>query len=754
MPLDYKILDKYGTSDERLRQLFTADPSKLPQDCSKEDREKCEDDAQMRKRIEQLIASRIDDSILQNLRASHLMAAVDLAWDSSMISRRTIPLVMYAQRRIDMDRCIKELQELKCADQYVKRDKSTGRVIGLDLPKFTEINVNLLRSVIGRRVAAQSARFTNLFPFFKYEPRGTSEADKLRGDLVSQRTDIMADQYGYRGSQVQWIRDMLLYPHCVVFPAAKWHREVEWIDANESMAEEYRSQEPEVRAVVKREGVPMLCPHPSRVFYDMVHPITSINSDSGCEWFGFWDVCRYSEIGDNSDYFNRGVVSYNAESTNWFFTYSSYFSQYYCTIKPPFEEGTLASYNDRKNQVGYYSSAMRDSAVYLTHYYWKVRPNQWRMGDYPHHVWLHLVIANSRTIIGAEIMPDCPGFVFSFNESAQRTVNLSMANELMPFNDQLSNLFSHLLEATKRDMFGVAMLNLDAFPVENPDAKQALDDFRSTMKNENFFASTTVVEVSLIKMRELGIDLENVFKITRPQPNQNLTAIYNAITQVMLMGERVMSLSPQEQAQMAPRETSATEVQIAAAATENMYQFISDAVDEGRAAMKRYLYHALISLGSEFIYLPVVNRYRKDIAQRAGFRIVDEEELAAPGLPQQFSVIGKKHQLQAPYIFNTRDGAERVSNIQSAQTLVQLLGVLMQPAVLAMLQREKLADLINTIVRQSGAGVDITLEPPPGTGSMTLMPDQAMGPTGQSPETETPPGNEPIPMPAAALPTS
>jgi hypothetical protein len=736
MPLNYKLLEKFGTHEERLKEIFTAAPERLPSDAPEDLKKSVKEDYRVRQKIEELIQNRIDEAILQTLNTSHLYAAVDLAWDSSTITRRTIPLVLYAQKRIDMEKCVTQLKDLKCADQFVRLDER-GKPKSLDLPKFTEVNINLLRSIISRRVAAQSARFTNLYPFFKFEPRGTSEADKLRADILSQRIDIMADQYGYRSVQVQWIRDMLLYPYVVAFPAAKWDREIEWYDENEDKAEEFQDAESKPKSRVKREGVPLITPHPSRVFYDIAHPIHSINSDSGCEWFGFWDIFRYSQILDNPTYYNRQDITYSPDASSWFQSYSSYFSQYYTKISPPVNQESIASQNDRKSQMDRYTSQMRDSSVYVTHLYWKIRPNEWRMGDYPHPVWLHLVIANSKNVIAAEIMPDCPGFVFSFNTSQQRLVNLSMAHELLPFQDQLSNLFSQLLECAKRDLFGIAMLNLDAFPVENETAKKALDSFREAMRNENFFAQTSILEVSVTKMRELGVDLDSVFKIIRQPPNTNLNTIINSIGQTIMMAERVMALSPQEQGQQSPRETSATEVQIIAGTTENIYQFISDAVDEGRSAVKRYLYNALISLGTEDIYLPVVNRYRRDVAEKAGFKIADDESAGMmPGPnPVQFSVIGTKKNLVAEYIFNSRDGAERASNIQGAQTLTQMLGVLMQPAVLSMLTKEKLADIINTIIRQSGAGVDVIVEPPPGEGAFPVMAAQQAAPTSIPSET-------------------
>jgi hypothetical protein len=725
MPLSFKILQKFGTTDERLAQLFTADPSKLPTDASESEKEEKRLDWEMRKKIEDIVAYRIDDAILQSLKTSHLHAAVDLAWDSSIVTRKTIPLVMYAQRRINMDQCVNSLKELKCADQYIKYDPKSGRPKEVDLPKFSEVNINIVRSVITRRVAAQSARFTNLYPFFKFEPRGTAEEDRLRGDLLSQRMDIMADQYGYREAQVQWIRDMLLYPHVLVVPACRWHREVEWVDENQDISPDFRGEDIKVKARVRREGVPFISPHPSRVFYDISHPIQSLNSDSGCEWFGFWDVVRYATIRDNPDFFNRNEISYSPDATSWFYSYSNYFSQYYTAIQPPINQDEISSINDRKANFDKYTAGMEDSSVYLTHIYWKVRPNQWRMGNYPHPVWLHLVVANSKTIVAAEWMPDCPAAVFSYNESSQRLVNLSMAHDLLPFQDQLTNLYSQLLECAKRDLFGIAMLNLDAFPAENPEAQKALEQFRAAIRNENFYAATSILEVSLIKMRDLGVGLDSVFKVLRQEPNTALNMILSAIGQTIMLAERVMALSPQEQAQISPRETSATEVQIVATSTENIYQFISDSIDSGRSAIKRYLYNAMLALGTDEVYLPVVNRYRRSSAERIGMRVTGMNPSdSLTDSPAQFSVMGSKQNLIAEYVFNSRDGAERSSNFQSAQILTQMLGVLMQPAVLSMLTKEKLAEIINVIIRQSGAGMDVLVEPMPGEETQPVMPQQ------------------------------
>lgn len=731
--VDFQILEEAGLTQQRLEKLFSAVP--LNEQSKPADASECEcheKDVQLRKDIEDSIAWRIDEAVNDSLRTAHLFQAIDLAWDSSTITRYHIPLVMYAQSRIKVEQCVKELTDLGCADTYVKKDAEGKETI--DMPRFVDTSINLVRSIITRRVAAQSSRFSNLYPFFKYEARSTSESARLRADVMSQRADIMADQFGYRRLQVEMIRDMLLYGHCVAFPRCAWEREVEW--ARLDLAPEFQEQSDgkiKKRSRVKREGVGWTIPHPSRVFYDKSYPLSSINCDNGCEWFGFWDVCRYGDILDNPHFFNRNSISYNAGHISTFSNYPSYFSQYYTTVNAPvLPQNDLASGNDRLNNVQTYNSEMRDAAVFVTHYYWKINPNQYRLGDYPYPVWLHLIVANGRTVIFAEVMPSCPGAVFSYNESEHRLANLSMGHELLPFQDQCSNLFTALLESIKQDLFKVAMLNTDVFP-DTDSGKAAKESFERAMRAENIQSQTAMLEISFQKLKDIlgpdALQMDNIFRVVRSSPNAQLQALFSAINQTIAMAERIMALSPQEQAQLSPRETSATEVQIIATTTENVYAFISDAIDEGRAAMKRYIYDATVALGSPEVTTPVIGRYKASTIQAAGFSVDDVDEDGAadpmnPDKPRNYTVIGSKQKLIGDYIFSSRDGAERSSNIQAAQTLTQLLQVIMQPAVLSKITNDQFSGLISTIIRTSGAGIDLTIEPQPGEGNLPVLPAQ------------------------------
>jgi len=718
--IDFDILKEHGTTNERLREVMSAKlPSKVVLDkMAKADVKALEKDIEKRESFEKLIASRITEAITFSLRNHHLYSSVDLAWDSSPLNSKIIPLVMYAQKRISVSSCVKELDKLKVTDKYVKRG-AAGQPDEIDLPKFFEVNINLVRSFVTRRLAAQVNKYNNLYPFFKYDPRSTSTAGKLRADALSQRVEIMSDQYDYRHFQTQVVRDMFLYGHSIAFPRAAWEREVHWEKANPELNDNT------AKTKVTKEGVCWINPHPSRVFWDNAYPLTSLNSDTGSEYVGFWDVVRYRDVMSNPLYFNRDSVGFTSSTVGLFTQYATYFNNYYTQIVPPRTDDDLTSWNDRKNNVGVYSGEMGDTSVFVTDYFCKIVPNQWGIGDYPHPVWVHMRIAGDSTIIFAEFMPSSPAAVFAYNENDTRLRNISVAHELMGFQDQLTNLFSQLLETTKADLFNVGVLNTDIFP-DSEEGMKLREEFRKTMSGENYYATTHVLEASFQKLANLGIDTspDNVFKIVRSQPNSQITSIFRSIAELIGISERLMALSPQEQGQPSPRETSATEVLTISNTTESVYTFISEAVDEGRAAMKRVIYESIISMGSNAIKLPVKERYTQAVIEQAGFEIDPEDsDVVGDEGEKRYTVIGSKNNLQHDYIFTSRDGSERASNMQQAQALIQVFQIVSQsPLILEAMGKDKYFELVNEIARKSGT--DLKLEVPAGGDNKLAGPNQ------------------------------
>src|ERR1051326_6586514 len=104
-----------------------------------------------------------------------------------------------------------------------------------------------------------------------------------------------------------------------------------------------------IKDMITKEGVLFANPHPSRVFRDIAYPLSSINSDTGCEYIGFWDVQRWGEIKDNPEYFNRDSVTFTNSLWNLYTANAAYFSQYMTTITPPVKTGEASVINDRSS---------------------------------------------------------------------------------------------------------------------------------------------------------------------------------------------------------------------------------------------------------------------------------------------------------------------------------------------------------------------------------------------------------------------
>ena len=740
--IDFDILQECGTTPERLRAFFTATMPTPKREAElkataggRQEFERMKTEVKRRKDFEDMIGSWLQENIVYSLRNHHMHSAADMAWDSAPINKHNIPLLQYAQGRIDSAKLDTALKDIPNGETFVKKNDS-GKTVGIDLPKFTEMNVNLVRSVISRRVAAQTVKY-QLWPWFKYEPRDGTQMGRLRADMTSQRMDIMGDQYGYEAFQEQICRDMLLYPNgSIAFPRCSWEREVQW--QKKPVAEEFQTTDGKIpkESVVVREGVSWINPHPSRVFYDTAYPLSSLNTDTGCEYVGFWDVDRWGNIRRNPMYFNHDKVSFSEDTAAWFTQYPVYFNQFFDTITPPTLPQSPAAENDRKNQVGLYSTGTDDVSTFISNLWLRVTPTNWGWGTYPFPVWVHLKTAGDNTVVFADFMPSSAAAVARFNCNDGRLNNISMAHELMQFQDQLTNLYSQLLQTIQADLFAVAVLNEDVFP-DTDEGRKVRDEFRAIMKGNKWSSNMQVLSCSFEKLSSvLGkeITADMVFKVVRSSPNTAITAIFEAITRVIAMAERLMVLGAQEQAQSSPHEISATESNQMAQSTDTIYSYISAALDRFRSAQKRICYESMIACASDDVSLPVAKRYPKSMITKAGFQVIseDEDDQERIGFVR---VAGRKSGLVHDYIYTNRDGGNRASNTAAATALVQLLTPFItsnpsaQNAILSAMGKEKLFELMNAVFRLADAGVDLNLEVKPGDGDELLLEDdkQVMG---------------------------
>lgn len=707
MLIDYDVLEKFGTSKASIKALFTAKDGDPLFD--------------KRKEWEERIRGRIQEGAMWGIKNYQFFAAADLAWDSNTITKELVPLMLFAQGKVTFANIKDDLRNLteETREAIVRKDKDNNP-IGIDIPAFHKVVVNLVRSLITKRVASLSVRYVKQDPLYKYLPYGTSYVARLRGDALSQRVEMIVNQYDYRHDLTQCVRDMLLYSHIVEFPVSAWDRERSIRKKRTPGATDETFQ---MQSYIAREGLLYKRPHPSRVFYDMAHALSSLNTDTGCEYVGHWNVLPFRKVKNNRAFYNIDRVEYDSSFASRLVGYRNYWSLYFAgqAINFPGVDGQadVMGANEREKQSGVYTSEDGDSMIMLTEYFERVIPRDVGLGKYPFPVWVRLVVAADDTVVYGEIMPCTPATVWMYNCADGKILNNGFSHECFPWQDQMSNMLTNLLFAQR-----AALIKLLALDIDMIGDAEIVKEIRSIMKGEQIYTRPLLIEYKGVQAQEMGMDPRRVLTLSETQALSDPTVYVRALMQVLSLAERILGTSANESSQSEPREVSATESSNIASAVNTNIAFMAQGVDEGVAAKKRQLYEAFMACGDTRVVVPVANRYTEATIKAAGFEPYSEEEEGA-GLsenyagdqPQRLTIMGEKSALEFGYMFGARDGSERPIDPKAAEVLVQLLQPLAQmPGVLQAMGKETLYKFLNAIIRMSGAGIDVQFELKDGEG--------------------------------------
>lgn len=728
-----EILRQMGSTDTLLREVFTAQPVKkdMHPNLSQEDADRQNRLFKIRERFEKRIQARLNEHTEFTLKNHHIYSAVDVAWDSPPISKQNLPLLLYAQGMLDQKQCVESLKKCvgnsqKCNDLLVKDDDGNDVV---DIPKFVQANMNMVRSFVTRRLAAQSAKYSNLYPYYKYEPRGNRPVDKLKADVLSQRVDIMADDYGYRNHDIQALRNALLYAQSIDFVAAKWDIQYS-IDG--ASYDESSKKWVNTKTSIDKEGLQWITPHPLRAFYDTSAPVSSINTGD-VDYLGYWDIIPYRDISENRAFYNQKEVTYGEAWVDWLSSYAEYFNLYYNTTinssQFSLDSDSIrgqAGNNDRANNVGRYAGRIEDAGCRIAQYFERITPSEEGLGDYSEPVWVRLVVAGDKTVIYAEFLPSKPAAYCGYNVKDDRRLNISFAHEVMPFQDQMSNLVTQMLDLAKRSQFAIYEIDEDYFDEDE------IKKIKSKINSSNWDMRPMTIQVSRSRMDSLNLpsakDSKPVNIIQPEMDPQAVQIVFNSMIRMIELAERVTAMSANETGQPISKSNggvTATEADQIGQTTNNVHAFVSESFDEFRSAKKRIICESIIECHEGNIVAPVLNRYPNNVVTGAGFEVsgdalISEDNIITEGA----TIIGTPSNLRHNYIFTSRDGSERSNNIHAANTLVQLMGVIKDPAILQSIGKAKFFEMLNGIFRMMDAGVDLNLEVKEGEEDFVNQSDQ------------------------------
>lgn len=687
MYVDIDHLKSTGLGQKDLQAIFEK---------STDDRDKTDSGKQVNKLIE-LHANRLDNGITRCLKDARIYHAIDKAYEASQ-NQISFTLV---RDLIDRNVGGKELENMAKdwgLDSMLTDIAATeaGLVPGtsrngqqnagqpgkkLSLPTFFNIFLPLVQAYVKIRWAKLFGD-RDVYPLLKYEPNRLTQKDMALCRVITARMQRMASDMGYREDIKQSIKGMLMYSESLNFPLEQYYREKQVIKGSEK---------------VVKEGVRWYRPHPSRVFYDRSHPLHTVNSDTGCEYAGYWSMHRWGEIEDNPLFWNKDAVGIKSPGWRNKDLWSYYQEIHPCVAK--FPTFTTSNESDREwKSFQYHTSAgtdaksARDYGVDITVMFHKLVPKNWGLGTYEHPVWMRFVYAGDRTVIFAEPMAYCPVNAFLYEHDENRTFNSSLALELLPFQDHLGNLLSQYILAVKKNLIRIVAVDGDIVD----------KDFEAKVKNgaENMLRGIEIFRFSGKDLRRQQGDMKDAFNPIILQ-QQNTTELIGAINTVLGILERVLGFSAQEVGSQATHQQSATETSIVAANTTVRMGFTASAIDPALYAFKKAIYNAFAAHGSDEIAVQVADLSEggRKALEDAGFKLEEEGGAA-------YGVTGPKGSMSVEEFSSEREGASRINEPQAAQLMLTFVDRMMVPQIVQQIGLDPIMDMFNQIATMFGVPPD------------------------------------------------
>lgn len=684
---------------------------------------------------ERRLSARTTDGMYRCAANFNAFAGIDLAYSAGVPNPMMLPVMRVAQGLIDMESCAGQIAGLSetWKNSMFERD-AQGKLSSLKGEELVKVSHNLVNSLVTRRVAALSTEIHQQFPLLRYDAFSNKQTEKFRADVNTQLAEQMAGAYGYRGDYETSIRDSSLYGYSIKFKSNAWHTEHQTLpvksEAN-GASNSGREEKPKLERQIVAEGVIWTIPHPSRAYVDNAQPMRRINHIVGPQYLGHWNAVRVGDLRNNPAYYNKDAIFMDQSVYDFFNANKGYFSQYYPeTIIPPMpQRGNAASmslHNDRVANVGSYATLKDDNSTVITEHYERIIPKDVGFGSYEDPVWIRFCVAGNRTVIYAEIVGSSPASINCYNTSDGLVLSPSFAMQVLPYQQEISNLLSELVRVQYQGMVRIWALNKHGMSKE--DVEKVVNALQSPDYSK---AKDIIIEYDALQLADRGQDVGTIKdKLTqvKVETREQVTALFSSIIQLLSIAERLLFFSPQELGQVSPRTITAYEAKMVSTTTLGIRDFHLMGAKQQMDADKRIIHDSYMAFGSEDLEVPVAERYTKEVVEAAGFEVVDDGTGNSSGL---FTVRGKKLGLLYNYVFTTRNTDDVPAEQVEAQALVQLLEVVSgmaanDPEFAKSFPVQKRIDLINRIATKI-SGSDFKLNavdsPAPGVTAAAATPD-------------------------------
>lgn len=647
---------------------------------------------------------RIDDGIKRCLSYSRITRAIDYAYDIAK-NQTTYSLV---RGLIDSTKGKSDIENIVTADElaqslglhslYVPMVNASGDQVTsdgtpvkgtnmkpgykLNLPSFVKIHLPMVMTLVRVRQASLYADIDN-DPFLKYETVVSGPKERALAKVVTRRADRMASDTALRQTRRQSILQALMYGICINFPMESW-----WKNKQKVSGEE----------VVLQEGVRYVTPHASRIFWDQNHPQYTLNTETGCEYAGYWTLVRYGEVFDNKNYWNREKIGFGKNSWRESTAYSNFSSFYPCALAfPTARQSTGTGDNNRENNAFIYSKSMEDAAVDLTVIFHRLVPKDWGLYDYEYPVWHRFVYAGD-TVIHCEPWAYHPFVADLYDSNAQSDYPISLALEAIPHQDHIGNLVTQALLTVKKNLIRMVAVNKDA--IDQGTVEKIENNSENSLRGIEFYPYSGQ-ELAAQNIRPTDI----FTNITFPQMSvaEQITMLSTYISLI----ERILGFSPHEMGATTSHQISASEAQINAAGTLSRRSLTKAFVADTQHALKKSLYDAFMAYGDDDILVEVANleEGQIELLKDAGLDVekVDGKDGAA-------LVKGTKSLLKLGSFFSSKADDRRTNDPQVAQLMLTMLDrVAANPELAALIGKDKIIQIYNAAVEMLGLPEDSRL---------------------------------------------
>jgi hypothetical protein len=650
-------------------------------------------------RLAYRVRTRVQDGILNNFRTYKIFHAIDQAWDVPF--KQVSPTLMQSLAEHKFDESV-----LNAATEWGYThliqddiDEKTGKPTGkkkFSVPTFFNVFIPLVRAYVLIR-AAKLTGDRALVPYFKYEPVRSTAINRARCEIITDRIQVMSTQMGYPDIGRQAILRMLLYGAQLMFIQEEW-----WKDEQEQFK---GGSEEEFETVLSREGLRYHLPHPSRTYWDQAHPLSSLNTNTGMEFCGYWRVHRFRDVRLNMHLWNTDKIVFNNVDLRR--DQAVFFNTVYGSCTLQFPQSCTAAWQslDREDNLRnrFYTSDFDDSAVVLTEHFELLNPKRDGLGDYDHNVWFRFVTGGDGTILYCSPLPGTPATYWGYDPDEARYLNSSLALEVLPFQDQVSNLLTQALLSVKQNLANLTFVDSDILDEES------IKKLENT--GEGWFRKLNFFRFSGRKTRAAQQDVRYAFGSVR-FPQLDVPALFNAINAVLGILERALVMSAQEIAGQATHEQSKQEIIGVQASSSSRLEYTAGMVDRAWDGWKHQLYTYLMAFGAEETYAQLSQDpvYTPELLSMLGFTV--EHKATRHG--DKHLVKGNLSALQIEYFSSTRDGEQRTNDTTVATAMLQMLTTALQnPMIAQTIGPEQSIMLVNEVLEQMGLPKDFKLRPMP-----------------------------------------